>query len=100
MDCSVVDVVRVNEQIMYVKLVIGKQIGYIVSAHAPQVGLNDEEKGDFWDSIIIVLSGIPKKDSIFTGRPDWPCWKRYRWLWQCPWCYGYGTRKAEGEMIL
>ena len=32
---SVVNVVRVNERIMYVKLVIGKQIVNIVSAYAP-----------------------------------------------------------------
>ena len=31
---------------MYVKLVIGKQIVNIVSAHAPQVCLNAEEKDD------------------------------------------------------
>ena len=44
---SVVNVVRVNERIMYVKLVIGKQIVNIVSAYAPQVGLSAEEKDDF-----------------------------------------------------
>ena len=64
---SVVNVVRVNERIMYVKLVIGKQIVNIVSAYAPQVGLSAEEKDDFWDSFIIVLSGIPKRESIFIG---------------------------------
>ena len=32
---SVVDVVRVNERIIYVKLVIGKQIVNIVSAYVP-----------------------------------------------------------------
>ena len=47
---SVVNVVRVDERIMYVKLVIGKQIVNIVSAYAPQVGLSAEEKVDFWDS--------------------------------------------------
>ena len=52
---------------MYVKLVIGKQIGNIVSAYAPQVGLSAEEKDDFWDSFIIVLSGIHKQESIFIG---------------------------------
>ena len=61
---SVVNVVRVNERIMYVKLVIGKQIVNIVSAYAPQVGLSAEEKDDFWDSYIIVLSGIPKQERI------------------------------------
>ena len=62
---SVDDVVRVNERIMYVKLVIGKQIVNIVSAYAPQVGLGAGEKDDFWDSFITVLSEIPKQDSIF-----------------------------------
>ena len=41
------------------KLVIGKPIGNIISAYAPQVGLSAEEKDDFWESFIIVLSGIP-----------------------------------------
>ena len=52
---SVVNVVRVNERIMYVKLVIGKQIVNIVSAYAPQVGLSVEEKdafGDSWNSLV------------------------------------------------
>ena len=62
---SVVDVVIANERIIYVKLVIGKQIVNIVSAYALQVGLSAEEKDDFWDSFIIVLSGIHKHDSIF-----------------------------------
>ena len=34
---------------MYVKRVIGKQMGNRVSAYAPQVGLSAEEKYDFWD---------------------------------------------------
>ena len=59
-----VDVVRVNERIMYVKLVIGKQIIHIVSTYAPQVGLGAEENDDFLDSFIIVLSGIPKQGII------------------------------------
>ena len=31
------------------------------------MGLSVEEKDDFWDSFIIVLSGIPKQESIFIG---------------------------------
>ena len=62
---SVVDVIGGNGRIMYVKRVIGKQIVNIVSAYAPQVGLSAEEKDDFWDSFIIVLSGIPNQENIF-----------------------------------
>ena len=55
---SVADVVRVNERIMYVKLVIGEQNVNIVSAYAPQVGVSAEEKDGFWESLIIVLSAF------------------------------------------
>ena len=82
---------------MYVKVVIGKQIGNIVSAYAPQVGLSAEEKDDFWDSFIIVLSGIPKQESIFIGSDMNGHIGRdadgYGGM-------GFGTRNADGERIL
>ena len=93
---SVVSVVRVNEWIMY-----GKQIVNIVSAYAPQVGLSAEEKDDFWDSFIIVLSGIPKQENIFIGSnmnghvgrdAD-----RYGGVHGG---MGFGKRNTEGEGIL
>ena len=94
---SVVNVVGVNERIMYVKPVIGKQIVNIVSAYAPQVGLSAEEKDDFWDSFIIVLSGIPKQESIFIGSDMNGHVGRdadgYGGM-------GFSTRNAEGGRIL
>ena len=95
------NVVRVNEQIMYVKLVIGKQIVNIVSAYAPQVGLSAEKKDDFWDSFIIVLSGIPKQESIVIGSDMNSHVERdadeYGGVHGG---MGFGTRNAEGERIL
>ena len=94
---SVVNVVRFNKRIMYVKLVIGKQIGVIVSAYAPHVDLSSEEKDDFWDSFIIVLSSIPKQESIFIGSDMNSHVGRdaggYGGM-------GFGTRNADGERIL
>ena len=86
---------------MYVKLVIGKQIVNIVSAYAPQVGLSAEDKDYFWDSFIIVLSGIPKQESIsigsdmngHVGRDADGYGGVYGGM-------GFGTRNAEGERIL
>ena len=83
----------VNERIMYVKLVIVN----FVSAYAPQVGSSAEEKDDFWDSFIIVLSGIPKQESIFIGSDMNGHVGRdadgYGGMW-------FGTRNAKGERIL
>ena len=98
---SVVNVVRVNERIMDVKLVIGKQIVYIVSAYAPQVGLSAEEKDDFWDRFIIVLSGIPKQESIFIGSDmNGHVGRDADGYGGVHGGMGFGTRNAEGERIL
>ena len=97
---SVVNVVRV-ERIMYVKLVIGKQIVNIVSAYAPQVGLSAEEKDAFWDSFIIVLSGIPKQESIFIGRDmNGHAGRDADGYGGVHGGMGFSTRNAEGERIL
>ena len=48
---SVVDVVRVIEGIMYVKMMIGKQILNIVSVYVPHMGLRAEEKVDLWAAL-------------------------------------------------
>ena len=94
---SVVDVVRVNERIKYVKLVIGKQIVNIVSTYDTQVGLSNEEKDDFWDIFIIVLSEIPIEVSICIGSDLHGHVRRdadgYGGM-------GFSTRNAEGERIL
>ena len=90
---GVVNVVRVNERIMCVKLVIGKQIVNIVSTYAPQVGLSAEEKDDFWDSFIIVLSGIPKQESICIGSNMNGHVGVHGGM-------GFGTRNTEGKRIL
>ena len=86
---------------MNVKLVIGKQIVNIVSAYALQVGLGAEEKDDFWDSFITVLSGIPKQESIFNGSDmnghDGRDAGGYGGVHSG---MGFGTRNTEGERIL
>ena len=64
---SVVNVVRVNERIMYVKLVIGKHIVNIVSAYVPQVGLSAEEKDDSGTALSLCSLCIPKQEGIFIG---------------------------------
>ena len=98
---SVVNVVRVNERIMYVKLVIGKEIVNIVSAYAPQVGLSAEEKDDIWDSFILVLSGISKQESISIGsNMNGHVGRDADGYGGVHGGMGFGTRNAEGERIL
>ena len=98
---SGVDVVRVNERIMYVKLMIGKQLINIVSDYAPQVGLSAEDKDNFWDSFIIVLFEIPKQESIFIGSDmNGHVGRDADGYGGVHGGMGFGTRNAEGERIL
>ena len=90
--------VRVIERIIYLKLVIGKQILNIVSAYAPQMGLSAKEKDDFWD---IVFSGIPKQESIFIGSDmNGHVGRGADGFGGVFDGMGFGTRNAEGERIL
>ena len=91
----------VNERIIYVKLVIGKQIVNIVSAYAPQVGLSVEEKDYFWNSFIIVLSGIHKQESIFIGSDmNGNVGRDADGYGGVHGGMGFGTRNTEGVRIL
>ena len=65
------------------------------------MGLSAEEKDDFWDSFINVLSGIPKQESIFIGSDMNGHVGRDEDGYGGVHCgMGFGTRNAEGENIL
>ena len=47
----VVEVRRVNNKIMFIKLVVGRHVVNVISAYAPQVGLDEEVKRLFWEDL-------------------------------------------------
>ncbi|XP_019246392.1 PREDICTED: uncharacterized protein LOC109226041 [Nicotiana attenuata] len=55
----VVDVRRVNDRVMTIKLVVSGVTFNVISAYAPQVGLGEEVKRRFWDDLDEVVRGIP-----------------------------------------
>ena len=54
---NVIDVNRVNDRIMFVKLLLGKSIVVLVSVYAPQQGLPDSEKDAFYVSEPVTHKG-------------------------------------------
>ncbi|XP_058189384.1 uncharacterized protein LOC131306970 [Rhododendron vialii] len=50
-----------------VKLVIGESIVNSISAYAPQVGLDDLTKEQFWEQMDDVVQGIPFGEKLFIG---------------------------------
>nr|XP_016438667.1 PREDICTED: craniofacial development protein 2-like [Nicotiana tabacum] len=64
---SVVEVRRVHDRLMFINLVIGESTLNVVSAYAPQAGLDEEVKRRFWESLDEVVRSIPPAERLFIG---------------------------------
>jgi len=52
---------------MSIKLVVGVDIISVICAYAPQAGLSNEIKRDFWDELEEVIQSIPQTERLFLG---------------------------------
>ncbi|XP_016544508.2 uncharacterized protein LOC107844659 [Capsicum annuum] len=64
---QVVEINRVSDGGITIKLVIGGFMVNICIAYTPQVGLDEEEKRRFWDILDEVFSSVPSSEKIFIG---------------------------------
>nr|XP_009769316.1 PREDICTED: craniofacial development protein 2-like [Nicotiana sylvestris] len=64
---SVVEVRQVNDRLMFIKLVIGECILNVVSAYAPQTGLDEEVNRHFWEGLDEIVCSIPATERLFIG---------------------------------
>ena len=98
---SVLEVKRMSERLMAMKLEVNGSILNIVSAYAPQVNNSMEEKNDFWEDLDGLIESISAEERIVLGADitghlgegkigDEEIMGRY----------GAGTRNNEGSMIV
>ena len=64
---DVVDVKRVGDRIISIKLVVEGGAFHVISAYAPQVGSDEQYKIRFWEDLESLVQGIPLGDKIFLG---------------------------------
>jgi hypothetical protein len=64
---NVVEVRRKGDRILLIKLVLGTNIINIISVYAPQVGLDDSIKRQFWEDLDGVVQGISYGERLFIG---------------------------------
>ncbi|XP_047263709.1 craniofacial development protein 2-like [Capsicum annuum] len=64
---QVVEIKRVNDRLMTIKLVIGGCTLNVCSFYAPQVGLDEEEKKRFWEALDEVVQGVPRSEKIVVA---------------------------------
>uniref|UniRef100_A0A1S4BD83 Craniofacial development protein 2-like n=1 Tax=Nicotiana tabacum TaxID=4097 RepID=A0A1S4BD83_TOBAC len=63
----VVEVRRVNDRLMTIKLVVGECTLNVVSAYTPQVGLDEDIKRHFWEGLDDIVRSIPPLERLFIG---------------------------------
>ncbi|XP_070045783.1 uncharacterized protein [Nicotiana tomentosiformis] len=62
-----VEVRRVNDRLMIIKLVVGGFTLNIISAYAPQASLDEEVKKRFWENLDEMVRGILHDEKLFIG---------------------------------
>ncbi|KAI5108302.1 hypothetical protein C0J45_1896 [Silurus meridionalis] len=64
---SVVEVKRVSNRVMIVKVEVEGMMINVISAYAPLVGCEMEEKERFWNELDQVVDGVPRKERLVIG---------------------------------
>ena len=60
----VIEVKRCKKRMMLVRLVVG-EVTSIVNAYWAQIGLEKEEKCEFWDNLAHLMRTIPRNEKVF-----------------------------------
>uniref|UniRef100_A0A1S3ZZN9 Craniofacial development protein 2-like n=2 Tax=Nicotiana TaxID=4085 RepID=A0A1S3ZZN9_TOBAC len=57
-----------NDRLMSIKLVVGGFTINVISAYAPQIGLDQEVKEQLWEDLDEMVRSIPHIKKLFIGR--------------------------------
>ncbi|KAK9095110.1 hypothetical protein Scep_026579 [Stephania cephalantha] len=98
---KVVEVKRMGDRLILVKLIIGDEKINILSAYAPQVGLSESIKCKFWDDMDGFMQSIPLDEKVFIGGDlNGHVGASNDRFERVHGGFGYGNRNEEGESIL
>ena len=98
---SVLEVKRVSDRLMAMKLEVKEFILNIVSAYAPQVNNSMEEKNDFWQDLDDLIESVTKQERIVLDAGlNGHVGKGNIWDEEITGRYGAGTRNKEGSMVV
>ena len=98
---KVIDIKRIGDRIIALKLVVDREIFNVISAYAPQVGLEEQYKIKFWEDLEDLIQGISLGEKILLGGDlnghvgsETTGYEGFHGG------YGIGNANAEGKTIL
>ncbi|KAK3893379.1 hypothetical protein Pcinc_002812 [Petrolisthes cinctipes] len=98
---KVIEVNRVSNRIIQMKLMVGETIFTAISVYVPQCGLSEEAKDWFYDRLIAVASKVSEKEVLaVAGDFNGHVGKTSDGFEEVHEGNGYGERNTEGERIL
>lgn len=98
---AVVAVRWFGDRIMSITLAIEPEIVHIISIYAPQVGLDNETKKEFWDFLGDVFSRISREKKIFLSRDlNGHVGKDRNWVERVHEGQDFGVQNNTGSSVL
>jgi hypothetical protein len=99
---EVIEVKRLSDRVMYVRMSMKRGILRIVSAYAPQSGRTAEEKEEFWNTLKLALVGLDPEEErvVIAGDLNGHVGEETNGYNGTHGGRGVGVRNEDGETIL
>lgn len=100
---NIVNIKKVSDRLIVVKLVINKEIWNVVCAYAPQIVLEMSEKISFWNDFEMLMQEIPPTPNelvVIGADMNGHVGEKNNGFAECHGGFGYGSMNDEGEEVL
>lgn len=98
---KIIDIVKISDRLMMIKLVIQRDVYNVVSAYAPQTGCSINDKNQFWSDFEDLIQGIPSDELVFVGADfNGHVGESNIGYEECHGGFACGLRNEQGEELL